>query len=334
MTNHRRHSRHPGRNPLLAAVVALAAALWLAVVGVAAPASAAPAQPAAVSTTQVQWDLAGLAYLPFSGIDGQYGPQTTAAVRAFQTDNCLSVDGIAGPQTDAALADKVTAVQAVAGASQDGAYGPNTKAAVASWQSAHGLTADGQAGPETMSAMGIARTGNCQPPPPPPPPSGSLVQKIIATAQQELNNSAHNHEIGGYNCNYYSTALGVGSSGQCSNGWRTEEWCADFGTWVWQAAGANISGLDPAAASFYSYGTAHGTWHTSSPHPGDAVVFNLSSDGSYASHVGLVTAVNGGSITMISGNSYDSADGQDDAVTQVNIPSSGGGISGYTDPVG
>lgn len=136
-------------------------------VGLSGPASA-------VSTTQLQYDLAGLAYLPWSGIDGQTGPQTSAATRAFQSDACIAVDGIDGPQTDAALAAKVTQVQAVAGAARDGAFGPNTRAAVASWQGAHGLTADGQAGPNTMAAMGIARTGCSGPPPPPPPPPGAL----------------------------------------------------------------------------------------------------------------------------------------------------------------
>ncbi|MDT4977837.1 MAG: hypothetical protein QOG98_3595, partial [Pseudonocardiales bacterium] len=32
--------------------------------------------------TQLQWDLAGMAYLPFSGIDGATGPATTAATKA------------------------------------------------------------------------------------------------------------------------------------------------------------------------------------------------------------------------------------------------------------
>lgn len=88
----------------------------------------------AVSTTQLQWDLAGMAYLPFSGIDGQTGPQTTAATKAFQSDACLAADGIDGPQTDAALSAKVKQVQAAAGTTQDGAYGAGTKAAVKTWQ--------------------------------------------------------------------------------------------------------------------------------------------------------------------------------------------------------
>jgi len=42
------------------------------------------------STRQVQWDLAGLGYLPWSGIDGANGPQTKGAVRSFQSDRCLA----------------------------------------------------------------------------------------------------------------------------------------------------------------------------------------------------------------------------------------------------
>jgi cell wall-associated NlpC family hydrolase len=109
----------------------------------------------------VQWDLAGLAYLPWSGIDGVNGPQTKAAVRSFQSDRCLAVDGVAGPQTDGALSSVVSAVQGTAGATRDGAYGPKTKSAVTSWQRAHGLGADGIAGPNTMRAMGITRAVSC-----------------------------------------------------------------------------------------------------------------------------------------------------------------------------
>lgn len=38
-----------------------------------------------------------------TGIDGKYGPRTEKAVRRFQADNGLRVDGIVGPETRAAL---------------------------------------------------------------------------------------------------------------------------------------------------------------------------------------------------------------------------------------
>jgi hypothetical protein len=114
-----------------------------------------------ISTTQVQWDLAGLGYLSWSGIDGIYGPVTTAAVKTFQSNVCITVDGIAGPQTDASLSTVVKEVQSKVGATQDGLFGPQTKADVEAYQRAHGLTANGQAGPNTMRVMGITRVHMC-----------------------------------------------------------------------------------------------------------------------------------------------------------------------------
>ncbi|MBO0703270.1 MAG: peptidoglycan-binding protein, partial [Candidatus Dormibacteraeota bacterium] len=124
-----------------------------------------------LGTSQVQWDLAGLGYLSWSGVDGVYGPITTGAVKTFQSNVCITVDGIAGPQTDAALSNVVQAVQARAGATQDGLYGPQTKAAVEAYQRAHGLQVDGQAGPVTMGSMGIVRVHSCGNPAPQPKPA-------------------------------------------------------------------------------------------------------------------------------------------------------------------
>jgi hypothetical protein len=51
----------------------------------------------------VQRRLAALGFDP-GPLDGEYGPATAAAVRAFQTAAGIEVDGIVGPQTRAALA--------------------------------------------------------------------------------------------------------------------------------------------------------------------------------------------------------------------------------------
>jgi Domain of unknown function (DUF1906)/Putative peptidoglycan binding domain len=114
----------------------------------------------------IQWLLnnngAGLA------IDGIYGANTLAAVRAFQSIGGLSVDGIVGPNTWAALTvtvrlgdtgGAVHAVQQVLHAIQDSAlatdgdFGPDTLEAVRLFQSNHKLTVDGVVGPVTWNAL-------------------------------------------------------------------------------------------------------------------------------------------------------------------------------------
>jgi peptidoglycan hydrolase-like protein with peptidoglycan-binding domain len=52
---------------------------------------------------QVQRRLARLGYEP-GPLDGQYGPATERAVRAFQAAAGIASDGVVGPQTRAALA--------------------------------------------------------------------------------------------------------------------------------------------------------------------------------------------------------------------------------------
>ena len=52
---------------------------------------------------RVQTALNAKGQTPPLVVDGQYGPMTTAAIKAFQTANGLTVDGWAGPETDAKL---------------------------------------------------------------------------------------------------------------------------------------------------------------------------------------------------------------------------------------
>jgi peptidoglycan hydrolase-like protein with peptidoglycan-binding domain len=79
--------------------------------------------------------------------DGQFGPVTDAAVRAYQSTVGITVDGVVGPVT------WTTLVQRAVGVTVDGQFGPVTTAAVEAWQSAHGLTVDGIAGPVTFASL-------------------------------------------------------------------------------------------------------------------------------------------------------------------------------------
>ena len=126
-----------------------------------ATATASVADAATLSTTQAQWNLAGLAYMQYSGIDGANGPITANAATNFQTDQCLEPDGIIGSNTSDRLIAVMKQVQAKVGATQDGLNGPTTKAKIIAYQQANGLTADGLAGPATFTKMGLTRIASC-----------------------------------------------------------------------------------------------------------------------------------------------------------------------------
>lgn len=122
-------------------------------------------------------------------VDGDFGPQTTRALKQWQRSHGLDADGVAGPQTRSALGigtgkvlkperpqrsksqnaperhshtggstqggGGVRALQQALGVGADGVFGPGTEQALKQWQRAHGLTADGVAGPQTRQALGI-----------------------------------------------------------------------------------------------------------------------------------------------------------------------------------
>jgi len=59
---------------------------------------AAPAATSDMTSKNIQTALAGAGY--YTGkIDGKIGPESQKAIKAFQADNGLKVDGIVGPKT-------------------------------------------------------------------------------------------------------------------------------------------------------------------------------------------------------------------------------------------
>jgi hypothetical protein len=159
-----------------------------------------------------------------------------------------------------------------------------------------------------------AASANAQP----EPLCGSTLRVCISDiAYGSLYNAATNHEQGGTNCNFYSGYWG--NSGDDACGWqngfyfRSNEWCADFARYTWYSAGANVSGLDPWAGSFYRANKSNGHYHPKSsgyiPARGDAVLFDwdgttasLGTNGWDIDHVGIVIEAVSGWQNSIDGN--------------------------------
>ncbi|MGI5839991.1 MAG: LysM peptidoglycan-binding domain-containing protein, partial [bacterium] len=145
--------------------------------------------------TFLQARLTDLGFSP-GPVDGIFGAQTEAAVKAFQTARNLTPDGIVGPATWGRLlltpppfpvlrrgsdGPYVTFLQqrlvdlGFSPGVIDGIFGTGTEAAVRAFQTSRGLAADGVVGAATWNALFLP--GRPTPPQPAPPPPYPVLRR-------------------------------------------------------------------------------------------------------------------------------------------------------------
>ncbi|HEY1650378.1 MAG TPA: CHAP domain-containing protein [Acidimicrobiales bacterium] len=147
-------------------------------------------------------------------------------------------------------------------------------------------------------------------------------------------------------CNKFSAYWDAGVD-DCGNDNLDEEWCSDFAAWAWKQAGALVSYqlapgyLNGDSASFYVWGTNHGTWHPVgsgyAPQPGDVAVYGLDTSAVTAVHVAVVIAATGNDAApdVVNGDGdrtgysvVEVGDNQADA----DVKGKGAPLSGYVSP--
>jgi hypothetical protein len=139
----------------------------------------------------------------------------------------------------------------------------------------------------------------------------------MALGESGVQDNPAETNFNGLDCNPFTafeytpaTSSGCGTNARFDVQNRSEFWCADFAKWAWAQAGvtSDLSVLTPSAASFYTWGKDHGESmpeDATNPQPGDAVVFypGTAPNGTYADHVGIVTAVNSdGTVNLANGD--------------------------------
>lgn len=149
------------------------------------------------------------------------------------------------------------------------------------------------------------------------PASGAAGVAAIAESEVGVSDIPAESNFGGLDCNPFTaieapwvSTAGCGTGSKFPIKYASELWCADFTKWVWAEAGvtSDLSVLTPAAASFWTWGKDHGEQMAedpADPQVGDAVVFypDTTPNGSYADHVGIVTAVNAnGTVNLVNGD--------------------------------
>ncbi len=137
---------------------------------------------------------------------------------------------------------------------------------------------------------------------------GTTARLILNAESQDQYHAKTIESPPGSNCNPFSAIWSRGTTAGCAPGTSSEEWCSDFAQWVWQSVGIDTTGITGASKSFVTWGESQVPSQfipfskSAVPAVGDAVVWGVASP-LYGAHVGIIVAVSGGEIDVVSGNS-------------------------------
>ncbi len=218
--------------------------------------------------------------------------------------------GVGGPQsTNAgpALTLYGSGLPVVATESQGNGLWVYWEAANAQWYGPLGV-----GGPQSNNPS--VDPGTLNPPPAPQTAAGDVASEV-ATGKIGVSDTPSSTSFS-FDCNpfthldYGTTTAGCGVDPTFSVQNASEEWCSDFAKWVWAQTGVSSGLLTPSAASFVSFAESQGepvVPFSGTPQVGDAVVFFPPGPiGSFADHVGIVSAVNlDGTVDLVNGDFLD-----------------------------
>jgi hypothetical protein len=168
--------------------------------------------------------------------------------------------------------------------------------------------------------------------------------KIVEILRGELakgviENAGANEDVGG-NIRAYRQAVTRPEFGGPNRG--PEEWCADFASWVWKAAGTPFGAGgqgDANTRNIVAIGKETGNWKPDNPQPGDMVLFDWGQgrgagmDAVVVDHVAIVESTADGFVTIIGGNQI-LDDGVTQGISRVTYARGDANILGYVKPAG